>query len=174
MLTASVRDVDMYSSLPVPVPVPIPLGVPFPPPLSHPYPAPPSLCRSASSSSISSEDTTLSTESNNTSIDSCENVCVAVNSKPSTGADAKENVPAQTAASAGAPPSRRTRRRFTSVQLMMLEQLYHQNSHPTREQRETLAAQLNAYVSPILWRNAVGVYINVTCFDRNKIGRAHV
>ncbi|KIP02494.1 hypothetical protein PHLGIDRAFT_50338, partial [Phlebiopsis gigantea 11061_1 CR5-6] len=34
---------------------------------------------------------------------------------------------------------RRTRKRFTSAQLMMLEYLYHQTSHPTREQREALA-----------------------------------
>ena len=34
---------------------------------------------------------------------------------------------------------RRTRKRFTSTQLMMLEHLYHQTSHPTREQREALA-----------------------------------
>ncbi|KAI8981340.1 hypothetical protein BD414DRAFT_419864, partial [Trametes punicea] len=34
---------------------------------------------------------------------------------------------------------RRTRKRFTSQQLMMLEHLYHQASHPTREQREQLA-----------------------------------
>ncbi|GJE97782.1 homeobox domain-containing protein [Phanerochaete sordida] len=36
---------------------------------------------------------------------------------------------------------RRTRKRFTSTQLMMLEHLYHQTSHPTREQRETLAKE---------------------------------
>ncbi|KAH7911630.1 homeobox-domain-containing protein [Hygrophoropsis aurantiaca] len=34
---------------------------------------------------------------------------------------------------------RRTRKRFTSVQLMMLEQVYHHSSHPTREEREALA-----------------------------------
>ncbi|KAG6326854.1 hypothetical protein ID866_12235 [Astraeus odoratus] len=34
---------------------------------------------------------------------------------------------------------RRTRKRFTSVQLMMLEQLFHRSSHPTREEREALA-----------------------------------
>ncbi|KAI6154179.1 homeobox-domain-containing protein [Pisolithus tinctorius] len=31
---------------------------------------------------------------------------------------------------------RRTRKRFTSVQLVMLEQLYHRTSHPSREERE--------------------------------------
>ncbi|KAF8130637.1 homeobox-domain-containing protein [Boletus edulis] len=35
--------------------------------------------------------------------------------------------------------TRRTRKRFTSVQLMMLEQLFHQSSHPTREEREAVA-----------------------------------
>ena len=34
---------------------------------------------------------------------------------------------------------RRTRKRFTSLQLMMLERLYHNASHPTREQREEVA-----------------------------------
>jgi hypothetical protein len=38
------------------------------------------------------------------------------------------------------PPIRQRRRqRFTSEQLMMLEQLFHETSHPTREQRERLA-----------------------------------
>ncbi|KAF8633584.1 hypothetical protein AX15_001377 [Amanita polypyramis BW_CC] len=35
--------------------------------------------------------------------------------------------------------SRRTRRRFTSMQLAMLESLFHQNSHPSREEREAVA-----------------------------------
>jgi hypothetical protein len=35
--------------------------------------------------------------------------------------------------------SRRTRKRFTNVQLMMLENLFHQNSHPSREDREAVA-----------------------------------
>ncbi|KAI0326756.1 hypothetical protein GY45DRAFT_1328517 [Cubamyces sp. BRFM 1775] len=34
---------------------------------------------------------------------------------------------------------KRTRKRFTNLQLMMLEHLYHKVSHPTREQREQLA-----------------------------------
>ncbi|KAI0370451.1 hypothetical protein BV20DRAFT_966724 [Pilatotrama ljubarskyi] len=34
---------------------------------------------------------------------------------------------------------KRTRKRFTTMQLMMLEHLYHKASHPTREQREQLA-----------------------------------
>ncbi|KAK7464142.1 hypothetical protein VKT23_006306 [Stygiomarasmius scandens] len=37
------------------------------------------------------------------------------------------------------PPARRTRKRFNSVQLMMLENLFHHNSHPSRQERETLA-----------------------------------
>ena len=36
---------------------------------------------------------------------------------------------------------RRTRKRFTSVQLMMLEHLYRNATHPTREQREQLAKE---------------------------------
>ncbi|KAF8641038.1 hypothetical protein AX17_000683 [Amanita inopinata Kibby_2008] len=35
--------------------------------------------------------------------------------------------------------SRRTRKRFTSAQLAMLENLFHQNSHPSREEREGVA-----------------------------------
>ena len=46
----------------------------------------------------------------------------------------------------GEPP-RRTRKRFTSTQLMMLEHLYHQTSHPTREQREALAREAAMYVN---------------------------
>ncbi|KAI6030985.1 homeobox-domain-containing protein, partial [Pisolithus marmoratus] len=34
---------------------------------------------------------------------------------------------------------RRTRKRFTSIQLVMLEQLYHRTSHPSREEREAVA-----------------------------------
>ena len=36
---------------------------------------------------------------------------------------------------------KRTRKRFTSAQLMMLEHLYGQASHPTREQREAVARE---------------------------------
>lgn len=43
-------------------------------------------------------------------------------------------------------PPRRTRKRFSSAQLMMLEHLFHQTSHPTREQREFLAREANMYV----------------------------
>ncbi|GLB43559.1 putative homeodomain containing protein [Lyophyllum shimeji] len=35
--------------------------------------------------------------------------------------------------------TRRTRKRFTSDQLTMLENLFHQNSHPSREERDTVA-----------------------------------
>jgi hypothetical protein len=34
---------------------------------------------------------------------------------------------------------KRTRKRFTDVQLMLLETLYHENSHPSREEREDVA-----------------------------------
>lgn len=43
-------------------------------------------------------------------------------------------------------PPRRTRKRFSSTQLMILEHLYHQTSHPTREQREVLAREASMYV----------------------------
>jgi hypothetical protein len=45
---------------------------------------------------------------------------------------------------------RRTRKRFTSTQLMMLEHLYHQTSHPTREQRETLAKEATMCVDVVV------------------------
>ncbi len=51
---------------------------------------------------------------------------------------------ANTSASADTPADnavKRTRKRFTSVQLMMLEHLYGQASHPTREQREDIARE---------------------------------
>ncbi|KAJ3934421.1 MAG: homeodomain transcription factor [Lentinula lateritia] len=35
--------------------------------------------------------------------------------------------------------TRRTRKRFSNVQLMMLENLFHHNSHPSRQERETVA-----------------------------------
>ncbi|KAH9932413.1 homeobox-domain-containing protein [Amylocystis lapponica] len=38
---------------------------------------------------------------------------------------------------------RRTRKRFSNVQLMRLEHLYHQTSHPTRDQRDALAKEAN-------------------------------
>lgn len=50
--------------------------------------------------------------------------------------------------------SRRTRKRFTNAQLMMLEQLFHQNSHPSREQRELVAKSANMYVARALPSNA--------------------
>ncbi|KAH9044749.1 homeobox-domain-containing protein [Lactarius pseudohatsudake] len=39
--------------------------------------------------------------------------------------------------------SKRTRKRFTGSQLAMLEQLFHRASHPSREQRESLAQELD-------------------------------
>ncbi|KAF8664616.1 hypothetical protein AX16_000715 [Volvariella volvacea WC 439] len=44
------------------------------------------------------------------------------------------------------PPSRRTRKRFTNAQLTMLESLFHRNSHPSREEREAVAAAGGMYV----------------------------
>src|SRR5882762_5953830 len=48
--------------------------------------------------------------------------------------------------------ARRTRTRFTNEQLMMLEQLYHRGSHPTREERENLATDTGMYVLGLLCR----------------------
>ena len=43
------------------------------------------------------------------------------------------------------PTVKRTRKRFTGSQLAMFEQLFHHTSHPSREQREALARDLNLY-----------------------------
>jgi hypothetical protein len=45
--------------------------------------------------------------------------------------------------------SRRTRKRFTNVQLTMLETLFHRNSHPSREEREAVAKAGQMYVRHI-------------------------
>ncbi|KAG6884691.1 hypothetical protein C0993_008942, partial [Termitomyces sp. T159_Od127] len=51
------------------------------------------------------------------------------------------------AASSGATSSiRRTRKRFTNEQLTMLEDLFHKNSHPSREERESVARLGEMYV----------------------------
>ncbi|KAJ6551466.1 hypothetical protein B0H19DRAFT_1157785 [Mycena capillaripes] len=48
--------------------------------------------------------------------------------------------------------TRRTRKRFTNAQLMMLEQLFHENSHPSREQRESVARSANMEVKSVtIW-----------------------
>ena len=41
---------------------------------------------------------------------------------------------------------KRTRKRFTQGQIVKLEQLFHETSHPTREQRESLANECDLYV----------------------------
>ncbi|KAI0673892.1 hypothetical protein C8Q78DRAFT_1137134 [Trametes maxima] len=48
---------------------------------------------------------------------------------------------------------KRTRKRFTTMQLMMLEHLYHKASHPTRDQREQLAkdAEISDVRSVTVW-----------------------
>ncbi|KAF7369043.1 Homeobox domain-containing protein [Mycena venus] len=54
--------------------------------------------------------------------------------------------------STGDAMTRRTRKRFTNAQLMMLEQLFHQNSHPSREQRESVARSANMEVKSVtIW-----------------------
>ena len=46
------------------------------------------------------------------------------------------------------PTAKRSRKRFTGSQLTMLEQLFHRTSHPSREEREALARELDLYVYP--------------------------
>jgi hypothetical protein len=46
------------------------------------------------------------------------------------------------------PTTKRSRKRFTGSQLTMLEQLFHRTSHPSREEREALARELDLYVYP--------------------------
>jgi hypothetical protein len=54
--------------------------------------------------------------------------------------------------------TKRSRKRFTGTQLTMLEQLFHRTSHPSREERESLARELDLCVrstplpSPPLFR----------------------
>jgi hypothetical protein len=43
------------------------------------------------------------------------------------------------------PAAKRTRKRFTGSQLTMLEQLFHHTTHPSRDEREALARELNLY-----------------------------
>ncbi|KAG6812855.1 hypothetical protein H0H92_015953 [Tricholoma furcatifolium] len=52
------------------------------------------------------------------------------------------------AASSAATSSRRTRKRFTNDQLTILENLFHKTSHPSREERETVASLGRMYVLP--------------------------
>lgn len=78
----------------------------------------PQLSRTSSTSSIASVDTDASLES----------ITSGVNADVADKAE------------------RRTRKRFTNVQLMMLEHLYHQTSHPSREQRDALAKGGDMYV----------------------------
>lgn len=57
----------------------------------------------------------------------------------------------------GTSSPRRTRNRFNSVQLMMLENLYHHNSHPSRQDRDTVAKAGNMYATFLL-----GIYLSLT------------
>jgi Homeodomain len=43
--------------------------------------------------------------------------------------------------------TKRSRKRFTGTQLTMLEHLFHCTSHPSREERESLARELDLYVT---------------------------
>ena len=45
--------------------------------------------------------------------------------------------------------TKRSRKRFTGTQLTMLEQLFHRTSHPSREERESLARELDLYDPPL-------------------------
>ena len=44
--------------------------------------------------------------------------------------------------------TKRSRKRFTGTQLTMLEHLFHRTSHPSREERESLARELDLYGPP--------------------------
>ena len=44
------------------------------------------------------------------------------------------------------PEVKRTRKRFSQEQLILLEHAYHKASHPTREEREEIARQADMYV----------------------------
>ncbi|KAH8094657.1 homeobox-domain-containing protein [Cristinia sonorae] len=80
--------------------------------------APTPLSRTSSASSVASESTsTLPDDS------------TVVPSTPSTGHT-----------SDGGNSTKRTRKRFTNPQIIALEQVFHQTSHPTREQREAVAS----------------------------------
>jgi hypothetical protein len=61
-------------------------------------------------------------------------------SSSSLGSSSDEHVFSASNATAS---SKRTRKRFTGSQLAMLEQLFHRASHPSREQRESLAQELD-------------------------------
>lgn len=54
--------------------------------------------------------------------------------------------------------SRRTRKRFTNVQLTILEDAFHQNSHPSREERDALAKLGGMFVPH---------FVSNVCFDTN-------
>jgi Homeodomain len=47
--------------------------------------------------------------------------------------------------------TKRSRKRFTGTQLTMLEQLFHRTSHPSREERESLARELDLYGPLVLF-----------------------
>jgi hypothetical protein len=55
---------------------------------------------------------------------------------------------------ADAESIRRTRKRFTNSQLAVLEQLFQRNSHPSREERESVAHTGDMYV--IVNKHVVG------------------
>ncbi|THH30639.1 hypothetical protein EUX98_g3566 [Antrodiella citrinella] len=80
-------------------------------------PAP--LSRTSSAYSVASDETVLSMDDN-----------TVVPNTPSTGH-----------ASDGGNSMKRTRKRFTNAQIIALEQVFHQTSHPTREQREAVAVE---------------------------------
>jgi hypothetical protein len=56
--------------------------------------------------------------------------------------------------------TKRSRKRFTGTQLTMLEQLFHRTSHPSREERESLARELDLYV----WFNPPPLFFFESCF----------
>ncbi|TCD67910.1 hypothetical protein EIP91_011844 [Steccherinum ochraceum] len=80
---------------------------------------PSALARTWSASSVASDETSLSFDDN-----------TIVPDTPSTGNT-----------SDGGSSAKRTRKRFTNPQIIALEQVFHQSSHPTREQREAVAKE---------------------------------
>ena len=62
--------------------------------------------------------------------------------------NADTDIDSQTTASSKSSEPKRTRKRFSQEQLIVLEQAYHKSTHPTREEREEIAKQADMFVFP--------------------------
>ena len=60
--------------------------------------------------------------------------------------------------------AKRTRKRFTGSQLTVLEHLFHRTSHPSREERESLARELNLYVDHLPLPFSISLLVSVFFF----------